>query len=92
MCSALRKIKKKKSAGHDGLSQEQMVTGSDALTAPLTKIINESITKGKFPTKWKEATIANFLFSSFLMYHIASHNIGLEHFYVITCTKWTYCF
>ena len=29
---ALKKIKKKKSAGHDGLTQEQMVNGSDVLT------------------------------------------------------------
>ena len=34
-----------------------MVNGSDVLTKPLTKIINESIVTGKFPNQWKEAII-----------------------------------
>ena len=31
--------------------------GSDVLVNPLTSIINCSIVKGQFPTKWKEATV-----------------------------------
>ena len=51
--TVLKKIKKKKSSGRDGLSQEHLVLGSGVLVNPLTKIINESIKKGEFPKVWK---------------------------------------
>ena len=44
--TALKKIKKKKSSGGDGLSQEQMVIGAKSLVTPLTNIINQSIKSG----------------------------------------------
>ena len=44
--TALKKIKKKKSSGGDGLSQEQMVMGAKSLVTPLTNIINQSIKSG----------------------------------------------
>ena len=53
MCS----LKKKKSAGVDGISQENLVLGAKALVVPLTRIINNSITNGEFPEMWKEALV-----------------------------------
>jgi hypothetical protein len=53
MCS----VKKKKSAGVDGISQEQLVLGTEVLVLPLTRIINNSITNVEFPEKWKEALV-----------------------------------
>jgi hypothetical protein len=48
---AFKKFKKKKSSGRDGLSQEHLDLGlgSNVLINPLTKLINESISKGDFP-------------------------------------------
>ena len=37
---------KKKSAGSDGLSQEHLAMGAEALTVPLTQIFNQSIEQG----------------------------------------------
>ena len=53
----MKKLKKKKSAGIDGLGQDQLILGSRTLTAPLKDIINESITSGIFPEDWKEAKV-----------------------------------
>ena len=53
MCS----LKKKKSAGVDGISQENLVLGAKALDVPLTRIINNSIANGEFPEMWKEALV-----------------------------------
>ena len=53
----MNKLKKKKSAGIDGLGQDQLILGSRTLTAPLNIIINESITTGIFPEDWKEAKV-----------------------------------
>ena len=44
---ALKKIKKKKSSGSDGLTQEKLVEGAETLTEPLRIIINKSINKGR---------------------------------------------
>ena len=52
-----KKLKKKKSAGCDGLSQAQLAAGADTLTKPLTKIFNRSIEEGVFPNTWKEAIV-----------------------------------
>jgi hypothetical protein len=50
-------LKKKKSAGIDGISQEQLVLGAQVLAVPLTRIINSSISSGEFPSMWKEALV-----------------------------------
>ena len=52
-----KKLKKKKSSGLDGLSQEHLLLGIPNLLAPLTVIINQSITDGSFPQDWKEAAV-----------------------------------
>ena len=53
----IRKLSKKKSCGHDGISAEVLKLGAEAIAGPLTLIINTSITTGKFPTKWKQAKV-----------------------------------
>ena len=53
----LKKLSKKKSSGIDGLSQENLLLGTENLAAPLTAIVNQSIAEGKFPTDWKEASV-----------------------------------
>ena len=58
---AICSLKKKKSSGVDGLTQEQLVLGAQALATPLTRIINSSITSGVFPEAWKEAMITPIL-------------------------------
>ena len=55
--NTLKKMKKKKSAGTDGLSQENLINGGSILASPLTLIINKSIEDGQFPTEWKEALV-----------------------------------
>ena len=52
-----KKINKKKSAGVDGLSQEQLIQGVAAVVTPLVSIFNKSIQEGIFPDCWKEALI-----------------------------------
>ena len=53
----LSKIKKKKSAGTDGLSQDKLVLGTKSLVYPLLQIINQYIREGAFPSQWKEALV-----------------------------------
>ena len=48
-------MKKKKSCGSDGLSQEHLAMGAQILAEPLVNIFNQSIGKGEFPKDWKEA-------------------------------------
>ena len=55
--NVMSKMKKKKSAGPDEISQECLLIGKRILAAPLTKIINTSITQGMVPDSWKEATV-----------------------------------
>ena len=57
----MKKMAKKKSKGKDGISQECLLLGQEALAAPLTTIINESIETGVFPTDWKEAIVVPIL-------------------------------
>ena len=57
LASHLRKLKKKKSSGIDGLSQENLIMGAANLLAPLTAIVNQSILDGEFPNGWKEALV-----------------------------------
>ena len=51
---ALTKMKKK-SAGVDGLGQDQLVMGSPIVSMALTSIFNKSLNEGQFPQAWKEA-------------------------------------
>jgi hypothetical protein len=53
----LKKLKKKKSSGLDGLSQENLILGTENLLGPLNVIINQSIEQGKFPKEWKQAAV-----------------------------------
>ena len=57
----MKNMSKKKSKGNDGISQECLLLGLDVLAAPLTKIINNSITSGVFPDQWKEAIVVPIL-------------------------------
>ena len=50
-------MKKKKSAGMDGLSQENLINGAKVLVTPLTEIVNKSIADGQFPSEWREALV-----------------------------------
>ncbi len=54
MCS----LEKKRSAGMDGISQENLIFGAKA---PLTRIINNLIANGEFPEMWKEALVTPIL-------------------------------
>ena len=54
---SIRQLKSKKSTGNDGLSQKQLKAGVGNLAGPLHNIINDSIKKGEFPSKWKEAIV-----------------------------------
>ena len=53
----MKKMSKKKSSGKDGISQESLLLGQEALAAPLTAIINQSINTGTFQSQWKEAVV-----------------------------------
>ena len=57
LTKTLRKMKKKKSSGVDGLSQEKLTDGAKVLASPLTKIVNTSILEGCFPSEWREALV-----------------------------------
>ena len=57
----MKSMSKKKSKGKDGVSQECLLIGAEVLAAPLTKIINNSITSGIFPADWKEAIVVPIL-------------------------------
>ena len=53
----MKKMKKKQSAGVDGLSQDKLMLGAKILVNPLLKIVNQSIREGQFPSQWKEALV-----------------------------------
>ena len=57
----MKNMSKKKSKGNYGISQECLLLGLDVLAAPITKIINNSITSGVFPDQWKEAIVVPIL-------------------------------
>ena len=50
-------MKKKKSAGQDGISQESLLLGAEVLAIPLTRVINASIESGIFTGEWKEGVV-----------------------------------
>ena len=58
---AMNKMKKKKSAGVDGISQENLLLGTEILAIPLNRLINCSIKSGIFPQEWKEALVTPIL-------------------------------
>ena len=53
----MRSLKKKKSKGEDGISQDVIMMGEKALLTPITHIINSSISTGVFPNHWKKAVV-----------------------------------
>jgi len=53
----MKKLKKKKSSGLDGLSQDHLILGESVLMLPLLVIINQSINQGVFPVDWKVAAV-----------------------------------
>ena len=57
----MKSLKQKRSAGRDGLSQENLILGSEVLCIPLARIINTSIETGIFPEDWKEAAVTPIL-------------------------------
>ena len=58
---AIESLKKKKSSGLDGVSQECVVMGAEVLVVPLMRIINCSIENGQFPKEWKEELVTPIL-------------------------------
>ena len=57
----MKSMSKKKSKGNDGVSQECLLLGQEVLAAPITLIINNSISTGVFPETWKEAIVVPIL-------------------------------
>ena len=57
----MKAMKKKRSSGTDGITQECLLTGVDVLAIPITHIINTSIKTGTFPEHWKEAVVVPIL-------------------------------
>ena len=58
---ALKKMKSKKSACVDGISQEILVQGAECMLTPLLDIVNTPISAGTFPTSWKEGLVTHVL-------------------------------
>ena len=57
LTATMKRLKKKTSAGIDGLSQDKLVYGSSVLSDPLLCIINQSIKEGVFPAEWTHALV-----------------------------------
>ena len=57
----MAEMRKKKSSGLDGIGQDVLLMGGDILAIPLTRVINNSIINGKFPTAWKKAVVTPLL-------------------------------
>ena len=58
---AMKEMKKKKSAGLDGIGQDLLLQGAEIVAIPLTRMINNSIESGIFPTEWKKAMVTPIL-------------------------------
>ena len=54
---SMKQLKSINSTGKDGLSQSQLKAGVSELAIPLQDIINNSIIKGQFPSRWKEGIV-----------------------------------
>ena len=55
--SAMKRMKRKKSLGVDGIPQEVLVQGAPSLASILTNIFNTSVDSGLVPKSWKEAVV-----------------------------------
>ena len=53
----IKATKKKFSSGADGIPQNIMALGAEALERPLAKVINKSNCNGQVPDLWKEAVV-----------------------------------
>ena len=53
----LKELNANKSTGHDGLSPQLLKELSPAISAPLVKLFNLSLTQGKLPRDWKKAIV-----------------------------------
>ena len=53
----IRKLSNKNSFGTDGISSKVLKSAADVLAAPITFIINTSLTSGVYPTRWKTAKV-----------------------------------
>ena len=57
----MKKMANKKSKGKDGIPQDCLLLGQEAVATPLTEVINSSIKQGTFPEQWKEAIVVPLL-------------------------------
>ena len=57
----MKEMKKKKSAGLDRIGQDLLLLESEIIAIPLTRLINNSIESGIFPTEWKKAIVTPIL-------------------------------
>ena len=55
---AIEKLSSNKATGPDGMSVRTLKLISPVFARPLTKLLNLSISSGKFPTEWKTAKVA----------------------------------
>ena len=53
----IRKLSNKNSFGTDGISSKVLKSAADVLAAPITFIVNTSLTSGIYPTRWKTAKV-----------------------------------
>ena len=58
---SMKKMSKKKSKGTDGIPQDCLLMGLEVLVAPLTDVVNCSITTGVVPEAWKEGIVVPIL-------------------------------
>ena len=57
VCSHLQHLDTKKSIGPDGLSARFLKSVMCEIAVPLTKLFNESLKAGVFPSQWKRSHI-----------------------------------
>ena len=57
----MKRMSKKKSKGKDGIPQDCLLMGIEALATPLSNVINSSIESGMFPESWREAIVVPIL-------------------------------
>ena len=55
----IKKLKKNKSPGLDGISNEMIKAGSNVLTPILVKVFNKLLNEGKFPKSWGQGLISS---------------------------------
>ena len=57
----MKKMSKKKSKGKDDIPEDCLLLGLEVLAAPLTEVVNCSITTGVIPKAWKEGIVVPIL-------------------------------